>query len=323
MSAILALTMALALTACGGDSSSSSSNDSTPAESTPAAPTVEIPPVEDLTGTDTSAIPGLEDGVLTVGMECAYAPYNWTQMDDSNGAVPISNVPGAYANGYDVMIAQRICETYGWELEIVSSAWDSLCPAVQSGTMDANIAGQSMTADRMKEVDMAGPYYYATIVVLTTKDSQYANAASIADLAGGTCTSQSGTIWYDSCLPQQLQVVVRQHRVNGIQPVGEDQPGQQQHRHRQQDLGFRIRRFAADGHACQQADPCNNGQQAHHHTGAAGPRTDRNDLHAVRRNRRDRPSKRIGDLQHTGKCHDAAAGQNPKQPLLVIPVQEP
>ena len=171
MSAILALTMALALTACGGDSSSYSSNDSTPAETTPAAPAVEIPPVEDLTGTDTSTIPGLEDGVLTVGMECAYAPYNWTQMDDSNGAVPISNVPGAYANGYDVMIAQRICETYGWELEIVSSAWDSLCPAVQSGTMDANIAGQSMTADRMNEVDMAGPYYYATIVVLTTTEN--------------------------------------------------------------------------------------------------------------------------------------------------------
>ena len=202
MSAILALTMALALTACGGDSSSSSSNDSTPAESTPAAPAVEIPPVEDLTDTDTSAIPGLEDGVLTVGMECAYAPYNWTQMDDSNGAVSISNVPGAYANGYDVMIAKQIAEANGWELEIVSSAWDSLCPAVQSGTMDANIAGQSMTADRMAQVDMAGPYYYATIVCLTTKDSAYASAASIADLAGGTCTSQSGTIWYDSCLPQ-------------------------------------------------------------------------------------------------------------------------
>ena len=59
-----------------------------------------------------------------------------------------------------------------------------------------------MTAQRMAEVDMAGPYYYATIVVLTTKNSQYANAQSIADLAGGKCTSQSGTIWYDSCLPQ-------------------------------------------------------------------------------------------------------------------------
>ena len=100
------------------------------------------------------------------------------------------------------MIAKKICEANGWELEVVSSAWDSLTPAVQSGTMDANIAGQSMTADRMQEVDMAGPYYYATIVCLTTADSPYASAASIGDLAGGTCTSQSGTIWYDSCLPQ-------------------------------------------------------------------------------------------------------------------------
>ena len=44
------------------------------------------------------------ENVLRVAMECAYAPYNWTQMDDSNGAVPIANVPGAYANGYDVII---------------------------------------------------------------------------------------------------------------------------------------------------------------------------------------------------------------------------
>ena len=190
---ILAAMMLLTLAACAP-----STNEGT----TPNAPTATIPPVEDLTGTDTSKIIGLEDGVLTVGMECAYAPYNWTQMDDSNGAVPISNVEGAYANGYDVMIAKRICEAYGWELEIVSSAWDSLCPAVQSKTMDANIAGQSMTADRMAEVDMAGPYYYATIVCVTKKDSQFANAKSIADLAGGKCTSQSGTIWYDSCLSQ-------------------------------------------------------------------------------------------------------------------------
>ena len=178
---VLAAMMLLSMAAC--------------AASTPAA-------AEAAADTNTEAVTGVEDGVLTVGMECAYAPYNWTQMDDSNGAVPISNVPGAYANGYDVMIAQKICEANGWQLEIVSSAWDSLCPAVQSGTMDANIAGQSMTADRMQEVDMAGPYYYATIVCVTTKDSPYASATSIADLAGGKCTAQSGTIWYDSCLPQ-------------------------------------------------------------------------------------------------------------------------
>ena len=62
----------------------------------------------------------------------------------------------------------------------------SLIHILQSQTMDANIAGQSMTADRMAEVDMAGPYYYATIVCVTTKDSKFANAKSIADLAGGT-----------------------------------------------------------------------------------------------------------------------------------------
>ena len=189
---VLAALMLLSMAACA------SSTTATPAatETTASTETTETTETADTPAT------GVEDGVLTVGMECAYAPYNWTQMDDSNGAVPISNVPGAYANGYDVMIAKKICEANGWELEIVSSAWDSLCPAVQAGTMDANIAGQSMTADRMQEVDMAGPYYYATIVCVTTKDSPYAGATSIADLAGGKCTAQSGTIWYDSCLPQ-------------------------------------------------------------------------------------------------------------------------
>ena len=142
MKKIIALTLALMMVLCMAACSNAPTNDKL--ENLPT-----IAPVEDLSHMDTSKIIGLEDGVLTVGMECAYAPYNWTQMDDSNGAVPISNVPGAYANGYDVMIAKRICQAYGWELEIVSSAWDSLTPAVQSKTMDANIAGQSMTADRM------------------------------------------------------------------------------------------------------------------------------------------------------------------------------
>ncbi|MDY4222941.1 MAG: transporter substrate-binding domain-containing protein, partial [Candidatus Faecousia sp.] len=79
---------------------------------------------------------GVEDGVLTIAMECAYAPYNWTQSDDSNGAVPIANVPGSYANGYDVMIGKMIAEANGWELEVIQSDWDSLVPGVQTGTFD-------------------------------------------------------------------------------------------------------------------------------------------------------------------------------------------
>lgn len=144
---------------------------------------------------------GVEDGVLTVAMECAYEPYNWAQPDDSNGAVPIKG-SSLYANGYDVMTAKAICEANNWKLEIVQSDWDSLIPAVQAGTIDAVIAGQSMTAERMDAVDFAGPYLYATIVCLTKSDSAYASAKGISDLSGASCTSQSGTVWYDSLLPQ-------------------------------------------------------------------------------------------------------------------------
>ena len=115
MKKFLALIMVLCLTACGGSGS-------------------------------TEIASGVEDGVLTIAMECTYAPYSWTQNDDSNGAVPISNAPGSYANGYDVMIGKAIAEANGWELEVIQSDWDSLVPGVQNGKFDAVIAGQSMTA---------------------------------------------------------------------------------------------------------------------------------------------------------------------------------
>lgn len=144
-----------------------------------------------------------EDGskVLKVAMECGYAPYNWTQPDDSNGAVPI-NDSSDYAYGYDVIIAKKIAEELGYELQIVKLDWDALIPAVQSGTVDCVIAGQSTTAERLEMVDFSKPYYYATVVGLVKADGAYADATGISDLKGATCTSQLGTIWYDNCLGQ-------------------------------------------------------------------------------------------------------------------------
>ena len=141
------------------------------------------------------------DNVLRVAMECAYAPYNWTQNDDSNGAVPIAGT-NSFAYGYDVMMAKLIAESMGKELEIVKLDWDALVPAVDSGDVDLVIAGQSITAERLEVVDFSDPYFYASIVTLTKTDSAYASATSVADLAGAVCTSQLGTIWYDICLPQ-------------------------------------------------------------------------------------------------------------------------
>ena len=193
---LLSLTMVVSMTACGSSegSAAASSKAASEQQSTTAAETA-------ASGAESAAIPGLEDGVFTVAMECAYAPYNWSQTDDSNGAVPIKD-SNEYANGYDIMIAKKICEANGWQLEVIRSDWDSLVPAVQTGTIDAAIAGQSMTAERAEQVDFAGPYFYATIVCVTKSDSKYADAKSIADLAGGSCTAQIATIWYDKCLPQ-------------------------------------------------------------------------------------------------------------------------
>ena len=139
--------------------------------------------------------------VLKVAMECSYAPYNWTQPDDTNGAVQIQDSKD-FAYGYDVMIAKKIADELGYELQIVKLDWDSLVPAVQSGTVDCVIAGQSITSERLQMVDFSNPYYYASIVTLTKKDGTFASAKGISELAGATCTSQLGTVWYDVCLGQ-------------------------------------------------------------------------------------------------------------------------
>ena len=195
MALSLAAALALGMTACGGStdtaaaSTADSAADSTAAEST--------------TDADATAAPD-GDGdptTLTVAMECAYAPYNWTQSDDSNGAVEIRG-SSDYAYGYDVMMAKKIADALGQKVQIVKLDWDSLIPAVMSGDVDCVIAGQSITAERAAQVDFSDPYYYASIITLTKKDSAYASATSVADLAGATATSQLGTIWYDTCLPQ-------------------------------------------------------------------------------------------------------------------------
>jgi putative lysine transport system substrate-binding protein len=186
---VLALAMALSLAACGSSSTSAGTSAASGSSASGSSASGQSVPT------------GVEDGVLTIAMECAYAPYNWSQPDDSNNAVPIKD-SDQYANGYDIMIAQKLCKANGWKLEVKQLDWDSLIPAVQSGTVDAVIAGQSMTAERKEKVDFAGPYLYATIVCLALKNSKFASAKGVSDLKGGTCTSQSGTIWYTDCLPQ-------------------------------------------------------------------------------------------------------------------------
>ena len=138
---------------------------------------------------------GDEPKQFKVGLECGYAPFNWTQADDSNGAVPISG-SNQYAGGYDVEIAKIIAEGLGRELVIVKTAWDGLPPAVQSGSVDAIIAGMSPTAERKLTIDFSDHYYKSDLVMVVKKGSAYENATSIQDFSGAKITAQLNTFHY-------------------------------------------------------------------------------------------------------------------------------
>lgn len=119
-----------------------------------------------------SEAPAETTGTLKIGMECAYEPFNWTDIDTpSLGAVQIygEGKNGLYANGYDVQIAQYVANKLGLKLEVYAIEWDSLIPALESGTIDAIVAGMSPTEEREKEIDFTDTYYESNLVIIYKK----------------------------------------------------------------------------------------------------------------------------------------------------------
>lgn len=137
----------------------------------------------------------LAEGTLRVGMECNYAPFNWTQTEPSEYTVPIEGGMG-YADGYDVQIAKMLAEGLGMDLVIVKTEWDGLPLGVMSGMFDAVIAGMSPTQERRATLDFSDAYYTSRLVVVMRKDSPYASAKTLADLSGATITGQQSTFHY-------------------------------------------------------------------------------------------------------------------------------
>ena len=146
------------------------------------------------------------DDVLRVGMECNYAPYNWSQSSSSGNAIAIANVDNMYTNGYDVQVAAKIAESLGKKLEIHAYEWDGLIPGVQSGKLDMIIAGMSPSAERREKIDFSDNYYTSNLVIVTKKD-KLTDVKSIADLKDKKIAAQSGTV-HLNVLADQTQAQV-------------------------------------------------------------------------------------------------------------------
>ncbi len=174
---LLVLILSLGLVACGG-------GEETPEAEEPVENGEETPEVEDTGET------------LVVGMEAGYAPFNWTQNDDSNGAVQISGLE-EYAGGYDVEIAKIVAEELGRELVIEKLDWGGLPPAVNSGIIDAIMAGMSPTDERREVIDFSDSYYTSDLVVIVKKGSEFEDAKTLADLSGAKITGQQDTFHYE------------------------------------------------------------------------------------------------------------------------------
>ncbi|WP_039856354.1 transporter substrate-binding domain-containing protein [Peptoniphilus sp. oral taxon 386] len=148
-----------------------------------------------------------KENILRVGMECGYPPYNWTQQDDSNGAVEIEG-SSEFAGGYDVELAKKVADALGKKLVVVKTEWDGLPPAVQSDKIDMIMAGMSPTAQRAEVIDFTEPYWVSDYVMIVRNDSKYVNATSISDFKDAKVTAQLNTVHYE--IIDQIDGVLKQ-----------------------------------------------------------------------------------------------------------------
>lgn len=137
----------------------------------------------------------LGDGkTLRVGMEAAYAPYNWQVSEASDYTIPIQNVNGAYADGYDVQFAKVVAKALNMEPVAVKMSFSGLIDALNNGQIDIIMAGMSETDERKQAIDFSDPYFVGRFGLLVKNDSPYAKATSLADFSGSAVLGQKDTM---------------------------------------------------------------------------------------------------------------------------------
>jgi lysine-arginine-ornithine-binding protein len=124
-----------------------------------------------------------QDGVLTVGNDTTYAPFEF--MDAANKPT-----------GFDVDLIAAVADKLGLKSSIVTTAWDGIIPALQTRKFEVLISSMTITSDREKEVAFSIPYYRADMGIVFDKALQSITQPS--DLAGLRVGAQVGTTGEES-----------------------------------------------------------------------------------------------------------------------------
>lgn len=158
-----------------------------------------------------------EKTVLRIGMECDYAPNNWQEDTATDTNLPISNLSGFYAEGYDIQMSKLLAEKMDVDIEIVKLAWTGLIQALKEGQIDMIIAGMADTSERKESIAFSNTYSVrkTEYVLVVQSDSKYVNATSVQDFSGATVIGQINT-FYDTAIDQ----------INGVvhAPAAQDVP---------------------------------------------------------------------------------------------------
>ncbi|WP_131668356.1 transporter substrate-binding domain-containing protein [Psychrobacter pygoscelis] len=157
----LSLSAALALSACNSSTTDAPDTDA------------------DAATTDASA------KVIRIATEGAYPPFNYTNSDGSLG-------------GFDVEVAQALCDQMQAKCDIVAQDWDGIIPGLLAKKYDAVVAGMSITPERQEKVDFTEPYFTNTMVWLAPTDSKF-DPNNVADVKlGGQRSTTPGAYLQDN-----------------------------------------------------------------------------------------------------------------------------
>ena len=133
---------------------------------------------EDSTSGDggSGSVETLEEGVLTVGTDTPYPPFEIGQPPD--------------ISGYDIDLMNAVAENLGLTAEYQDTSFDTIFRDVASGQFDIAAAASTITPGRQKVIDFSDPYFAADQALVVAEGS---DIAGVEDLAGTVVAAQDAT----------------------------------------------------------------------------------------------------------------------------------